>query len=742
MNLKIALWITISAWLITNAISAATFTVNDDFDNSFAHDLNPGDGICEVSPGTGVCPLRAALEEANATAASDVIFFNDALAGVTVTLAASEGGLPAITSQVFILGDSIDAYNDSATLLRNAPPQFTIDGSQLSGLPSGLVFDAANASGSQVTALGIINFAGNGILLRNTADNIRIDRNYIGARPDNFAAAGNGIHGIHAFNTQGHGIGKRRNAGGTAFVGLGNVISSNGAVGVLLENSNNNSVHSNLIGFSPSGTSDRGNGQYGIRIIGNNNAIGDRINSLLARNHIGANNLGGILVTGNSNSIHANSLGRGETGGFIASEGDGIQVFGNLNFIGNNNDNGNMIFEHAGRAIRLGTFAGAAANDNFVIGNQVGSAGSQFPILLSGNGQGIEVGNGDRNVLVDNVVLNSLGNGIFVRGDENSLQRNQVGFAETIGGPADEPNQEGIRIAGQNNTIGNVGNGNLVGGNVGIGIVAEGMGNNIVGNLIGVSAAMDVVGNTGPGLALAGSQHTVMNNIIGNNSRGVFLLLLTDTELRSNHIGIAPNGMDISNAGDGIFIGEQTNAVAIISNDIAFNGFYGIRTSADASISGATWFQNRMHSNFAAGIDLNSDGATANDSGDADEGPDRLQNSPAIENVVLDRQASPATLTISYRVDSDFGNADYPLFVDFYWSDVDEDAQGRFFVASDFEYDTPNALQTVTFDFVNGVFGGWLTAIASDQGENSSEMASRFVFGDPDEVFFRDSFEN
>jgi len=50
--------------LIAVPAAAAVFTVNSTAD---AVDANPGDGVCETASGNGVCTLRAAIQEANAT---------------------------------------------------------------------------------------------------------------------------------------------------------------------------------------------------------------------------------------------------------------------------------------------------------------------------------------------------------------------------------------------------------------------------------------------------------------------------------------------------------------------------------------------------------------------------------------------------------------------------------------------------------------------------------------------------
>ncbi len=734
-----ALALTLASLLLANITWAAIFTVDIAADDADAHDTNPGNGIC--ADALGSCPLRAALEEANATAALDVILFANGFSDAVLTLAASEGPLPVITNQVFILGESIDAYNSAATLLRNAPPQFTIDGSQLTfSNQNGLFFNGTGAADSSVSALSIVNFPGTGIVVGFGADNVLIDRSYIGMRPDR-SAAGNGGHGIQVISSDGSRIGKRRI--GNAFQGLGNAVSSNGDSGIRLENSDDNQVHANLIGFSPSGTSNRGNGQYGIHITGNSNAIGDTVSDDEAGNFIGANDLGGLLIIGNNNLVHANELGRGETGGFITSEGDGIRVFGSFNFIGNNNGNGNKIYEHDGAAIKLGVIAGSQANDNFVIDNQIGSSGSLFPILMSGNGMGIDVANGDRNVIADNAVINSVTTGINIRGEANNLSGNIVGFVNGLFGSNPEPNRDGLMLLGADNIIGSAANPNFFGGNEREGIRISASGTRIEFNRIGVDRNLNPIGNGLQGLLVFGPGSIIRDNIIGSNGlNGLELHLADNSNIANNFIGIAPDGSNIGNSGHGINIVASTDNTDIVFNNIAFNTASGIGVVNNQNMTGLDWFQNLMHDNGGIGIDLGLNGITPNDLGDADEGANRLQNFPVIESAILDTLVTPPTLTISYRVDTDNNNADYPLTTHFYWSDIDENAQGRFYLGSDFSYNTPNAVEIITYDFVEGIFGGWLTATATDGAGNSSELAARLMFGELGEIFFMDGFEN
>ncbi|MCA9927283.1 MAG: CSLREA domain-containing protein, partial [Anaerolineales bacterium] len=61
-------------------------------------DANPGDGICETSPGNAICTLRAAIQEANALPGEDTI----QLPAGTYTLTSGE---LAITDNVTIIGE-------------------------------------------------------------------------------------------------------------------------------------------------------------------------------------------------------------------------------------------------------------------------------------------------------------------------------------------------------------------------------------------------------------------------------------------------------------------------------------------------------------------------------------------------------------------------------------------------------------------------------------------------------------
>src|ERR1043165_6676502 len=85
-----------ACWLLGGAVvQAATFTVNSALDVA---DANPGNGICETSPGNATCTLRAAIQETNALSGADEIILPPNTYVLTIV------GELAITSRLTITG--------------------------------------------------------------------------------------------------------------------------------------------------------------------------------------------------------------------------------------------------------------------------------------------------------------------------------------------------------------------------------------------------------------------------------------------------------------------------------------------------------------------------------------------------------------------------------------------------------------------------------------------------------------
>jgi hypothetical protein len=172
-------------------------------------------------------------------------------------------------------------------------------------------------------------------------------------------------------------------------------------------------------------------------------------------------------------------------------------------------------------------------------------------------------------------------------------------------------------------------------------------GNRIAGNFIGTDPSGTVdLGNVGRGVDILGddtSRNTIggsrpagRNLISGNEWGGVAIAAgATDNAVMGNLIGTTASGTgSLGNIENGVFIlgGASNNLVGGTlpesSNTIAFNGG-GVAILHDDS-TGNSILRNSMFSNDHAGIDLGGDSPTPNDPGDADDGPNNLQNKPRI----------------------------------------------------------------------------------------------------------------
>lgn len=142
-----------------------------------------------------------------------------------------------------------------------------------------------------------------------------------------------------------------------------------------------------------------------------------------------------------------------------------------------------------------------------------------------------------------------------------------------------------------------------------------------------------------------GSNNLVAGCFIGTDATGT---LPADNGLHGIHIVGDASSNQIGGAGD-------------LGNTIAFNSLTGVAILGSAS-TGNRIQGNSIHSNAGLGIDLGADGATANDDGDADTGPNKLQNYPLITSVTV----AGGNTTIAGTLNA-APNTDYSSFtLDFY----------------------------------------------------------------------------
>lgn len=235
-------------------------------------------------------------------------------------------------------------------------------------------------------------------------------------------------------------------------------------------------------------------------------------------------------------------------------------------------------------------------------------------------------------------------------------------------------NFDGVRLRSgpKQNIIGTDGDGindlaerNIISGNARLGVQIAGAGsdNNVVaGNYIGTDVTGTVAlsnkqGQQGAEIVLGARGNRIgtdgngvadvaeRNLISGNFGFGVRISsdsanpVTTGNTVAGNYIGTQEDGTSaLGNArGINMFGGVQGNQIggitAAMGNTIAFNREAGVQVIDVVNTPSNTGNRiqgNSIHSNGRLGIDLSADGVTPNDLGDADTGPNDLQNFPVI----------------------------------------------------------------------------------------------------------------
>lgn len=365
------------------------------------------------------------------------------------------------------------------------------------------------------------------------------------------------------------------------------------------------------------------------------------------------------------------------------------------------------------------------------------------------NGEGVRVNAGADGAIIGgtspaarNLISGNAGRGLHVFGAalNVTIQGNYIGT--NAAGIAPLPNSDGVTVAA---SAGNPDNtviaGNLISGNVGFGIALLANGTAIRGNRIGTNAAgtgaipnANGIGTTTGGsvpylgTVIGGGGAGAGNVISGNSQNGISLATATSGfVMRGNFIGTTADGSSpLGNVQNGILLALNNHTSTTIGgtaagegNIIAFNGRDGIAISNG---TGARITANAIHSNGSTaadlGIDLGPDGITTNDSGDADAGPNNLQNFPVITATSFANGQVQITGTLNSA-----SNTAYRLefFATGQTGAVDP-LQGRSFIGS--ATATTNASGSVSFDVLlpAAADAGQITATATDPSGNTSEF--------------------
>jgi hypothetical protein len=276
-------------------------------------------------------------------------------------------------------------------------------------------------------------------------------------------------------------------------------------------------------------------------------------------------------------------------------------------------------------------------------------------------------------------------------GDHNTVIGNLIGTDRTgtvaLGGSV----SAGVEISGSANTVGAPGAGNLISGHgwkafgafqVGVRL-SGGQGNVVRSNRIGsdISGALPLPNVRGVDIAMYSFADLARNSRIGGTGPGegnVIAYNLAD--------GVAVNGS----------AGVGATGVNVSRNSIFANGELGINL-----ISGFIGYPATV---------------TLNDLGDADAGPNNLQNFP----VLLAAVDNGASTTVTGTVDMASPTL---ATIEIYANDTPDPSgfgEGQTFVGST----TPSAAGSFVASLPSGLAGKVVTAVATDAAGNSSEFCS------------------
>lgn len=749
--------VAIVALAASSAWGQTTFRINSLSDNA---NQTSGDGSCNTGEWDGFiaeCTLRAAIEEANATAGQVIIEVSseissnaDGLSYITI-----ESPLPFISNQITIAGETHPDFVEGENYTR-----LIILGATNIASGSGMFF-TTSASGSVVRHIAIGGFNGNGITLGGGTGYF-IHNNTVGMNWNS--------NSVFGFGNASAGIMVATNSVADSVI-LDNIVGYNDGHGITISASSSNVLLAgNVVGLRPPlisestfvANADVANGGDGIHVTpgADNNIIGD---SFFGGNTVSNNAGTGINIRSDNNFIRANRIGISHPDGVApdlsesdyGNGGDGLALEGSGNVVGGA-DFPNIIGNAAASGIRIGAVGttSVAGNNNVIDVNFIGMDSAGVDI---GQIEGIRIDNGSNNQIQDaTIAFNS--RGIDLRPDSSSsaILRNTI---------LDNSTGVWFRSSGTLGTS-SFSDANVIGdGTRGV-QVSAGAGSVVMrSNYIGTDANGTDLGNT-IGIQINGSNFVDIGlpnagNVIGYSIINAILLSndAAGTSVQSNYIGIHPNGTPIGN-GRGIRVSGESNSNRIGSsrtaslhpdqwqpgtdagNIIAYSNNAGIDlTPGNEQATSNVIRGNRFFANNGTAIDL---GMTELDVGGGASGPNEQMNFPDFDAGNTQFDFDSGTLNYRYRVQTTPANADYPLIIDFYLAEG-ESAEGLTFVGSESYPDTS------AFEFVTGSLsiapgaasGGYLIATATDSSGNTSQFSLDPVFlGTLPDSIFQDRFES
>ena len=761
--------------------SAQTTYVVDS--NGDAPDANTGDGTCATAGGN--CTLRAAIQEANASTNADNIEFDIPSTGSFATITpsselvvtepvtidgttspeypstadgpaividggslsgSSQDGLQIEASDVTVNALGVNNFPDEGIQVLSGNEGVTIENCFVGVAIDDGETDEGNLTSPDGISDGGVALLGNdfsltdNVISHNGGDGVYIDAsgtgggnlavvsgNHIGLDSNGDAAAGN------------DGAGVRLAGGSDVFLGFfgPNYISANAGSGVVVE-SGGHDVLNNRIGTDQSGTTEFGNGGSGIEVLANDTQIQSNLISGNDGNGItvGAGNTSadGLTISGNTIGLNRdedadlpNGTDSATSGGLVCNQssavGSGNTTVVQSNTIAGNDGQGVWITENCFDWHVLDNYVGTTSDFSTFLGN--GFDGVQVKSNPTSDDEEVQV--------VENVIGFNANDGVDVRGSYHDVANNYIGV--TPDGSDIGNNGRGIVVDGTNQALSDV----SIGGNT---------------SLPGNGDAAGATTPTGNGNVIGHNGRFEDEPADNNRNEGIHILGETeDFVVAQNYVGTNPAGDDLGNLGEGIFVeglagphvigyGPDDGDLSSLSplnpadggnaNVVAQNEGPGIAVGSgafvlgtfDVSVRGNVVYQNGDRG--TPGIDLGNEGPTPNDNADDDEddGPNRVQNFPIIENVSHDEATD--NVSITYRVQTATGNATYPLWIDFYAADSEASGEGKTYLGTQ-EYTSGDARSSVTNvidlgQFPNVSSADHFVATATDDDGNTSEF--------------------
>ncbi|MBX3065177.1 MAG: right-handed parallel beta-helix repeat-containing protein [Anaerolineae bacterium] len=594
---------------------------------------------------SGAGSLRQAILDANSTVGKDTINFS--LAGTLPTISLLSP-LPSLTDSAGTIIDALPTAESACTAYviisgTSASVSYGLMLDSVGNIIQGLNIQDFQQTGIHISSTSSANLLYCNIIERNGSTGLRIEgaSNFIG---EDVPLKRNVIKNNPTYNVLITGMAAQENVIQYNQIGdLPNAIGAQNAIGVQIEAG----ATLNIIGSNGDQTDDPSEGNI---IIGNATAGVILTDSTTHSNRVAANSIGYLT------SLQPNGI------GVLLKSGTHDNIVGSFQDPGYPSQAGNIIVGSVGYGVKL---TDAGTNNNRVSGNLIGIIRSPVSnVSYANTGGGVEIINGAQNNIIGsdndavgdngerNIIAGNAGSGVHISGASstgNQIMLNVIGIAPNGSGKA---NGKGIYIEAPNATLSTVIFGNIIGSSNQEGILLSGAhGNTIRRNQIGTNYAGTLALPTSLGaLKLSDSR----DNVIGGNSAsdsniiagagflniddiclGDAMITLTGTgtqnnTIQGNRIGVnggstALNCKDVfgiliinssnnliggTTAGTGNTIGFASSGVAIngtaVNNRVLGNSIYGL--------------------NNGLAIDLRSDGPTPNDPGDADSGPNGVQN--------------------------------------------------------------------------------------------------------------------